>query len=307
MGTTWHVTFLGSLKDADQVQEGIELQLQRVNDSMSTYQPDSEISRFNDSPKQQAFSLSEDFVAVLSAALLVGVASEGAYDVTVGPIVNLWGFGPELGPDNVPDPAALKALVIKIGQDKLTLDSTNATVSKTDDLALDFSSIAKGYAVDQIADWLLARGIADFLVEVGGEVRVAGENGRGTNWRIAVESPDDMVGQVAAALTLTDSGIATSGDYRNYFERDGKRYSHTIDPRTGYPVSHDLVSVTVVHPLAVMADAWATALMVMGAEEGMRVALAENLAVYFIRRTEDNYQASHSPMFAAYLESAREK
>ncbi|MFT6053050.1 MAG: thiamine biosynthesis lipoprotein [Halioglobus sp.] len=306
MGTTWHLSFLGDPADIDNIQQGIERQLQRVNESMSTYQGDSEISRFNASPTHEAFSLSSDFITVLDAALTIGLASHGAYDVTVGPVVNLWGFGSELGANQVPDKTELQRLVDHIGQDKLQLDRATASLLKTDQLALDFSSIAKGYAVDLIADWLFAQGISNFLVEVGGEVRVAGENARGTLWRIAVERPDAMMGAVAAALTLTDNGIATSGDYRNYFERDGKRYSHTIDPRTGFPVAHDLVSVTVVHPQAMMADGWATALMVLGAQEGMKVALAQNLAVYFIRRTEDNYKASYSPLFADYLESPQE-
>lgn len=307
MGTTWHVSFMGAVKDANHIQLGIEQQLERVNDSMSTYRPDSEISRFNDWARQESFSITSDFVTVLTAALAVGAASDGAYDVTVGPVVNLWGFGPGLGSaDKVPDEGELQGLLDRVGQDKLRLDSATATLLKTDDIELDFSSIAKGYAVDRIADWLTAQGVGHFLVEVGGEVRVAGKNARGTLWRIAVERPDGLVGEVFAALTLTDSGIATSGDYRNYFELDGKRYSHTIDPRTGFPVAHDLVSVTVVHPQAMMADAWATALLVLGAEEGMEVALAQNLAVYFVRRTEDNYQSSHSPVFAGYLESARE-
>jgi thiamine biosynthesis lipoprotein len=306
MGTAWHLSFLGDDAHVDNIQQGIERQLQRVNDSMSTYQADSEISRFNALGTHEAFALSSDFVTVLDAALAIGLASHGAYDVTVGPVVNLWGFGPELGTNQVPGKAELQRVVDHIGQDKLQFDRATASLLKTDPLALDFSSIAKGYAVDLIADWLLTQGISNFLVEVGGEVRVAGKNTRGTLWRIAVERPDDLMGAVAAALMLTENGIATSGDYRNYFERDGIRYSHTIDPRTGFPVVHDLVSVTVVHPQAMMADAWATALMVLGAQEGMKVALEQNLAVYFIRRTEDNYQVTHSPLFADYLESPEE-
>ena len=306
MGTTWHVSFLDKGVDPLDIQQGIEQELEQVNASMSTYRADSEISRFNALNSHQSFAISSGFQTVLTAALKVGLASGGAYDVTVGPIVNLWGFGPEPGANKLPDPEQLKRLLSHVGQDKLQLDSKAKTLAKKDDLALDFSSIAKGYGVDRVALWLGNQGLRNFLVEIGGEVRVAGKNSRGGLWRIAVEQPDAPVGELAVAVVLTDTGIATSGDYRNYFELAGKRFSHTIDPRTGNPVSHDLVSVTVVHTQTMMADAWATALMVLGAEEGMRVALAENLAVYFIRRTEHNYSASHSPLFAVYLESPRE-
>ena len=305
MGTTWHVTYMPATQDlaASQAQQGIERILEAVNLSMSTYRSDSEISRFNLAQSEQWLPVSEDFLEVLRAAMAIGDASGGAYDVTVGPVVNLWGFGPEARTDSVPDEKALLALLQQIGQDKLQLDEENRQILKTTDLSLDFSSIAKGYGVDRVADWLQASGVVDMLVEVGGEMRLHGRNPRGEPWRIAIEQPDSMMGSVAMAISLTDQALATSGDYRNYFEVAGKRYSHTIDPRTGYPIGHDLVSVTVVHPRAMIADAWATAFTVMGAEGAMKVALEQGLAVYFIRRTQGAYTSSHSPQFERYLES----
>jgi thiamine biosynthesis lipoprotein len=176
---------------------------------------------------------------------------------------------------------------------------------KTSTLQLDFSSIAKGYAVDQIAEWFNKQLIDDFLVEVGGEVRLSGYSARGDAWRIAIEQPDGS-GRVAQALALTDTAMATSGDYRNYFEFKGKRFSHSLDPHTGFPVEHDLVSVTVLHPSAAMADGWATALTVLGSKEAIEVAQEQGLAVYFIRRDGEGFISSYSEAFSPYLQMSED-
>jgi thiamine biosynthesis lipoprotein len=306
MGTTWHVTYtpLGELRDvpSDEVQQAIEKLLDDVNRSMSTYRSDSEISQFNQTTPAKWFTVSEQFMTVLQAAMHIGDASEGAYDVTVGPLVNLWGFGPDAYKDTVPEEAKLKELLGHIGQSNLTVDKPAHKILKSDTLSLDFSSIAKGYGVDRVADWLGSSGVQDYLVEVGGEMRLAGKNPSGSAWRIAIEQPDSIVGSVATAISLSNDALATSGDYRNYFEVNGKRYSHTIDPRTGYPIAHDLVSVTVVHASAMIADGWATAFMVMGAQQAMEVALEQHLAVYLIQRTASDYYSNYSPEFAQYLE-----
>jgi thiamine biosynthesis lipoprotein len=304
MGTSWHLTYTPSaqLASSPEVQRGVEGILAEVNASMSTYLKDSEISRFNQTDTNEWFLVSSGFLDVLLAALAIGEMSDGAYDVTVGPVVNLWGFGPQARIDSVPDHSTLTEMLLHIGQDKLQLDEPQLKILKTDDLSLDFSSIAKGYGVDVVADWLISRGVEDFLVEVGGEVRLEGLNPKGVPWRIAIEQPDSMIGSVATAINVTGRGVATSGDYRNYFEVDGKRYSHTIDPRTGFPIDHDLVSVTVIHPSAMLADGWATAFMVMGAQKAMKVALEQDLAVYFIRRIGQNFNSSYSPQFVSYLD-----
>jgi thiamine biosynthesis lipoprotein len=306
MGTTWHVTVVPDTNspDAATLQQGIEAVLEEINKSMSNYRGDSEISRFNKLETDEWFSISSDFYSVLSTAMAIGWQSDGAYDVTVGPLVDLWGFGPA-GPVAAPpaDDTVTDALE-RVGQDHLRLDGDGPRLLKRSQVELDFSSIAKGYAVDRIAQLLDAQGLDRYLVEVGGELRLAGLSGRGDTWRIAIERPDSNTREVEEAIRLTDVGLATSGDYRNFFVIDGQRFSHSIDPRRGYPVVHDLVSVTVIHPSAMIADAWATALVVLGYEDAMAVAQGQGLAVYFIRRQGEAFADSHTPAFGRYLESA---
>ena len=308
MGTTWHVSYIAGPDASPQhlVQQGIEQRLEEVERSMSTYRKDSEISRFNDTQPNIWFTVSPGFHSVLAAALVVGSQSQGAYDVTVAPLVDLWGFGPGPQVASPPSGQAIETLLVLVGQDNIRLDDEGTAVMKLTDLSLDFSSIAKGYGVDLIANWLPGQGINRFLVEVGGEMRVSGSSGRGDPWRIAIEQPGDGSQTVAAAIGVTDIAVATSGDYRNYFEMEGRRYSHSIDPRTGYPVTHDLVSVTVVHASAMLADAWATALTVLGGDQAMAVAQSQGLAVYFIRRAGDDFTHSHTSAFAGYLAPAQQ-
>ena len=306
MGTSWNISYLpdpGS-PSAEQLKQGVSALLKDINSSMSTYHPDSEISRFNRLEADEWFSVSADFFEVLEAALRVGQASGGAYDVTVGPLVERWGFGPGHLVADIPTAEETRALLKSVGQGKLKIDPAGPAVAKPPGLSLDFSSIAKGYAVDVVAEYLKAQQINNFLVEIGGEIRLSGRSGRGDSWRIAIEQPDGGGRGVARAIALTDMAVATSGDYRNYFESNDKRYSHSIDPRTGHPIEHDLVSVTVIHASAMMADAWATALTVLGAQKAMEVALEQGLAVYFIRREEDSFLNSHSEAFEPYMQTS---
>lgn len=305
MGTSWHVTAVvpaGLAIDDTSLLQGIESRLEAVNASMSTYRPESEISRFNDSPANEWFPVSRDFYQVLSAAMAISWQSQGAYDVTVGPLVNLWGFGPG-GTVEPPSETMIEEALESVGQDKLRVDGDGSRVKKIAELYLDFSSIAKGFAVDEVARWLTGEGIVDFLVEVGGEMRVSGVSTRGDAWRVAIERPDSATIEIAQAIRLENVAVATSGDYRNFFELDGVRYSHSIDPRTGYPVAHELVSVTVVHPSAMLADGWATALTVLGSDDAWAVAQAQGLAVYFIVREGDVFRRRFTTPFEPYLES----
>jgi FAD:protein FMN transferase len=306
MGTTWHVTAIlppGSSLEQQYLQQGIETRLEAVNASMSTYRPDSEISRFNTAPVDEWFEVSSDFYLVLSAAMAISWQSDGAYDVTVGPLVNLWGFGPTGEAPKPPTEETITAVLERVGQDKLRVDGEGSRVKKLSELYLDFSSIAKGFAVDEVARWLSGEGVENFLVEVGGEMRVSGLSGRGDAWRVAIEQPESRSVRIAEAIRLPNAGVATSGDYRNYFEQDGIRYSHTIDPRSGKPVAHELVSVTVVHPSTMMADGWATALTVLGEEQAWEVAQAQGLAVYFILREGDGFNSRYTDAFSLYLET----
>ena len=282
----------------------VEAVLDEVNSSMSTYRADSEISRFNALPVDEWFDVSPDFYTVLSTAMAIGWQSHGAYDVTVAPLVDLWGFGPQGPVAAPPSDDTVTDVLERVGQDHLRLDGEGQRLLKRSPVTLDFSSIAKGFGVDRVAQWLSAQGVARYLVEVGGEMRLAGLSARGDPWRIAIERPDSGDRGVEQAIRLTDTGVATSGDYRNFFEIDGQRFSHSIDPRRGYPVAHDLVSVTVVHPSAMIADGWATALVVLGYEDAMAVAQEQGLAVYFIRRQGEAFSDSHTPAFEPYLESA---
>lgn len=304
MGTVWHATCVAGsdkLPEADHLRSGIQAVLDEVNRSMSTYRPDSEISRFNRAPTGVWFDVSQDFYTVLHGALAVGKSSGGAYDVSVAPLVDLWGFGPGDSRAAPPDAKAIDESLARVGQHRLQLHPERASVRKSQQLELDFSSLAKGFAVDRVAEWLLSQGVDRFLVEVGGELWLSGMSARGDPWRIAIEQPDGRMHSAAVALALTDLALATSGDYRNFFEHDGKRYSHSIDPRTGWPVSHDLVSVTVLHDSAMLADAWATALLVLGVDAGMAVARDRGLAVYFIVREEETFVQRTSPAFEPYL------
>jgi len=303
MGTTWHVSYIataGSPREED-LHAGIDVQLAQVDLSMSTYRDDSEISQFNAAAVNEWITPSPEFYRVLATALEVGSKSEGAYDVTVAPLVDLWGFGPDGAISEPPDDQQVKEKRSRVGQQHLRIDPGLHRVMKLGDVSLDFSSLAKGYAVDRVAEWLTTQGVTRFVVEVGGEMRLSGLSGRGDVWRIAIEQPESFDRSVAVTTYLTDVAVATSGDYRNFFEANGHHYSHSIDPRTGYPVTHDLVSVTVVHKSCMVADAWATALTVLGPEEAMAVAQAQGLAVYFIRRVNDGFVHSHTPSFSSYL------
>ncbi|MFU8764814.1 MAG: FAD:protein FMN transferase [Haliea sp.] len=303
MGTTWHVTYLPSDHAAQPaaLQAELERLLVAVNDSMSTWQPDSEISRFNRSPPGEWFTLSAPFAEVMAVALAIGELSGGAYDVTVGPLVELWGFGPSRPRLDTPSATAIRERLEQVGQGFIELDLAQSRMRRLRAVEVDLSSIAKGYAVDVLAEALEAQRIADFLVEVGGEMRLAGRSPRGDAWRIAVERPQPGARSVALGIALTDAAVATSGDYRNYFEVDGRRYSHSIDPRSGWPVQHDLVSVTVIAADCMRADAWATALTVLGAEQALALAEAEGLAVYLLRRDGEGIVPSYSSAFAPWL------
>ncbi len=280
MGTYYSVTYRAE-GDCQIVQTAIDARLNEINAVMSTYQADSELSQFNDSLSLSERPVSAELSAVLQTARQVHEETGGAFDVTVGPLVNLWGFGPERVTD-APSPAALEAVAEQIGMDKLHLTETG--ISKgVSGLYVDLSALAKGYAVDQIAAGMLARGCSDFMVDIGGEIRVAGRSSRGGPWRVGVEVPEaGHYGELQNVLQLTDASVATSGDYRNFRIVEGVRVDHVIDPRIAAPADNGVASATVVHERAMLADAYATAVMVLGEDAGL--ALADNLgfAVYVL-------------------------
>lgn len=287
-----------------EVRAMIEGELEDVNVKMSTWVEDSELSRFNRHTETTPFTVSAATFEVVAAALEVARLTGGAYDVTVGPLVNAWGFGAE-GVIHEPAAEEIRRLVDSIGYSKLELDPGASTLRKLrGDLYCDLSSIAKGYAVDRVAEALMTAGFGDVWVEVGGEVRAAGRNAGGRVWRLGIERPNLEPGALQRIVPLDGAAVATSGDYRNYRERDGARISHIIDPRSGWPVRHRLASVSVVHPRCMIADALSTALMVLGPEEGAELARREDLAVLFLVRDRNDFREIMTPAFEALISPA---
>jgi len=307
MGTTWSVTIADPLATDDhrRIQHAIEAKLEEVNALMSTYRADSELSRFNRAEAQVAFPVSPPTLEVFRIAREVSERSDGAFDVTVDPLVAAWGFGATDRPQTEPTAAELAALRERVGFRWVEIDPEAGTLRKLrPGVTCDLSGVAKGYAVDRVAADLADRGFANYLVEVGGEVRGRGRRLDGAAWRVAIERPESSGRAVFEIIGLADQSLATSGDYRNFFEKDGRRFSHTIDPRTGRPIQHRLASVSVIHPESAYADAWATALTVLGEEAGLARAEREGLAVFFIVRHADG--SYHTRVTSAF-EPARER
>jgi len=288
MGTTWSVKIATDDMAPDTeralVRE-ITATLDRVDGLMSTWKSDSELSRFNRLEGGVPFLVSPETLAVFEVAQEVSGLTGGAFDVTVGPLVAAWGFGAAAAAQTPPPASELDALRRYVGFRKLTIDARAGTIEKTSaEVVCDLSAVAKGFAVDEVARLLAARGHENFLVEVGGELRAIGSHLDGSPWRVGIEAP--IVGRrsIQRVVELRDLAMATSGDYRNFYESNGRRISHTIDPRTGRPIAHALASVTVLYPDAAHADALATALNVLGPDEGYALAMGHGLAAYFIVR-----------------------
>lgn len=304
MGTSYHILWVGQDQNAAAgIQSQIDQRLAEINRSMSTYDPDSELSKLNQGRLPVTDDgwtvLSADLFAVLTDAAEIHSKSRGLFDITVGPLVNLWGFGPTPAADEVPSEAAIAAALAQTGPEAIELNTAASSVRLQKPLYIDLSAIAKGWAVDELADLLRAQGISRFMVEVGGEVHTSGVKPDGSLWRIAVERPGSMADARGVELVIEpgEMAVATSGDYRNYFEENGVRYSHTINPFTGRPIIHRLASVTVVHESAGMADGWATALNVAGPDVGMQLAEQEQLAVFMIVRADDGFYELASSRF----------
>ncbi len=304
MGTYYNVKVVNPPPGAtrETLHAGVEGVLAEVNRLISTYDPDSELSRFNRHPGTDWVGISPELLGVVDESLEISRLSGGAFDVTVGPLVNLWGFGPEPKPERVPPPEAIDRARERVGFHRLRLDPERPAMKKDRaDVYVDLSALGEGYGADRVADYLSAQGVGDFMVAVAGAIRVRGHNAKGMPWAIAVEEPTPGRRAVHRIIQVTDGGLSTSGDYRNYFEEDGKRYSHEIDPQTGRPIEHRLASVTVIGETAARADGLATALMVLGEERGPQVAEAEGIAALFIVRTEGGFREEATPAFARYL------
>jgi len=294
MGTTYVVQIADPLTESERiaVSRAVQETLDNVNQKMSTYVASSEISRFNRAPVGRPIHLSPETFAVFQEAGHVYELTGGAFDVTVGPLVRLWGFGAgaEEAPEKrePPTEVAVETTQRLVGFHRLSIDDDPPAIAKdVEGLECDLSAIAKGYAVDLVAELLAERGSENFMVEIGGEVRTSGKNASGDAWRIGIEKPLPGTRQLQRTISLSGLSLATSGDYRNFYEVDGKLYSHLIDPRSGRPVSHSLASVSVVDHTCMRADALASGLLVLGPDEGYELAVREDLAVLFLIRTEE--------------------
>lgn len=300
MGSTYTVRLAGAgvtPARLERLQADVQSALDAVDTRMSLYRADSELVRFNQAAAGQAIALSPSLMQVLHAGQQVAALTDGAFDMTVAPLVMAWGFGPEVQAGGPAVPSAVRVLAGRqaLGFRALGLDADRSTAVKhRAGLQADLGGIAKGFGVDMAAQALLAQGVEHFMLEVGGEVRTAGRNAQGRPWQIGIEQPDAVPQRARLVVPLSGKAMATSGDYRIYFEQDGKRYSHEIDPRSGAPIDHGLASVTVVADDCLHADALATALIVMGPERGLALAQREHMAAHFIVRAADGSLRDHS-------------
>jgi thiamine biosynthesis lipoprotein len=310
-GFTVRVAHELSEVERDRIQALIEERVGRIERLMSTYDTTSELSRLNRHESTAPFPVSAELLDVLTLAREVSERSGGAFDVTVAPLVEAWGFGAGGDLDGPlrppPDDAELAVIGARVGYEHIEVDVEAGTVSKlVPGATIDVSGLATGYAAERVAADLRGLGLSNVLVDVGGELQASGAAPGGRDWRVGIERPDDMVGSVWGSMPLSEEGIATSGDYRDYYELDGARYAHIVDPRTRRPIPMRGTSVTVVHASAALADAWATALTVLGPVEGLEVARREGLAVLFLERTEEGVRSVLSPAMAARAEVPEE-
>lgn len=305
MGTYYAVKVTGDYPGGEsQLKQDVETLLRQVDHSLSTYKPDSELSRFNQFQSTERFAVSQELADVVVQALRVGQETGGAVDVTVGPLVNLWGFGPDKRPVKMPTDQQIAEAKARTGLDKLHVEiGSEQSYLRKDlpDMYIDLSTIGEGYAATLISRFLDRRGVRNYMVEIAGAIQMKGQNAKGDPWRVAIEKPIDELGQVQTVVSPIDSGISTAGSYRNYYERDGQRLSHVIDPRTGRPISHHLVSVTVISASAEYSDAIDTGLMVMGADQALQYANEHHLAIYTISKTPDGFKVRYSRAFQPYL------
>lgn len=307
----WSIKIDALPKDvsAQKLQQELQQTLDNANKVLSTYQSDTELMRFNRAPIGVWQTASPMLFDAVSTAVAVSQITQGVYDVTVAPLVNLWGFGAQAVPNKIPSAEAIQAARVKVGWQHIGLDSIQKKLQRQTDIELNLSSLGEGVGVDALEKVLEKHGVSSYMISVAGTLRTQGQKLDGSAWRIAIEKPDGS-GLPERVLNIGKNvtAISTSGAYRNYHEIDGVRYSHTIDPRTGKPISHKTVSVTVVLPnqASQLADAWATALNALGAEEGYTIAVDNHIPAYYLVKTEQGFSEKYTPMFQPFLgESAK--
>ncbi|MCC6077229.1 FAD:protein FMN transferase [Pseudomonas sp. GCM10022188] len=307
MGSTYTIKYVRAdgVADAKTLQAGVEAILAEVDQQMSTYRDDSLIERFNRAPADTCMAMPQDVLELVRLGEGLSLQSDGAFDLTVEPLLNLWGFGPKSRGEQVPSAEAIAEVLQRVGHQHLRIDGEQ--LCKDAKVQVDLNSIAAGHAVDRIAAWLEQQGVASYLVEATGELKMRGRKPDGSAWRIAIEEPREDQRVAQRTLELDGYGVSTSGDYRNYFEENGRRYSHTLDPRSGAPIAHKLAAVTVLHPKAVLADGLSTLLMVLGPEDGLAWAERQGIAAFFVTRAGDGYVTHATKAFTALAKAPEDR
>jgi thiamine biosynthesis lipoprotein len=292
MGTQYHISVVSPKRpviDKEKLKNKIDKILLNINQQMSTYITDSDISKFNQSSDTSWIQVPHDLVQLVKASQQISKMTDGAFDISISPLVDLWGFGAERK-EKTPSDQLLQNVKQTVGYEMLDFQENPPALKKQQSrLHIDLSAIAKGLAVDKVSEFLSKEGMLNHLVEIGGEIRAKGFNHSGNKWRVAIETPDSDKKAASKILEITNRAVATSGDYRNFYVENGQRLTHIIDPKTGQPIKHKLASVTVLHESAMLADAFATALMVMGEDRGKRFVEEHDLSVYMIIREQETY------------------
>ncbi|HEV7609731.1 MAG TPA: FAD:protein FMN transferase [Steroidobacteraceae bacterium] len=300
MGSAWTAKIAGNLPaPVEALRAGAQERFDAVNQALSTYRADSDLSRFNDDASGEWIDIDPELGEVLAYALSLAEQSGGAYDVTVGPLVNLWGFGPDPAAHRVPEAAAIDAARAHVGYRKVEVDATRRRARKAPGVRVDLSSLGKGRGVDRVAEYFDSTGITNYLIDLSGKLRAHGTNAQGAPWRVAVEKPAADVSTGVPpidpeVISLRDESVATAGDYRRFFESGGRHYSHIIDPRSGYPVTHSTASATAIAADCMQADALATVLMAMPPDEAMALANRLQWRGLLISLVDDSYHVKRS-------------
>ncbi len=304
MGTTYSIKYLPGTgtPDSKAVHSLVDAELTKVNQQMSTYIPSSELSRFNNARSTEWFEVSAETANVVALALEVSELTGGAFDVTVGPLVNLWGFGATERRESEPSDEQIQTLLSQVGFRKLHVRTSPPALRKdVPELAIDLSAIAKGHGVDRVAKELAEVGISNYFVEIGGEVATRGFRADGKRWQVGIERPTELEQSLHSVVGLSGESMATSGDYRNYFVVSGKRFSHTIDAVTGRPVHHQLASASVIADNCALADALATGMMALGPERALELAERQHWTVMLIIRTDAGFQSISTTAYANFI------
>lgn len=310
MGSAWTVKIAGALpQDEAALRAGVQAQFDAVDAALSTYRADSALSRFNAAPDDGWQALDPELFEVLQYALQLAAISDGAYDVTIGPLVDLWGFGPDPARDSAPTHEQIEQARALVGWRKVELDADGHRARRPPGVRIDLSSLGKGRGVDRVAEWLDSQGVQHYLIDLSGKLRGTGHNAQGQPWRVAVEKPeaDATSGEpniTDAVVDLRNESVATAGDYRRYFESGGRAYSHLVDPVTGQPIDHGTGSATALAPGCMAADAWATLLILAPPEKALQLADEHGIAAMLVvREPGDGYRM---PASAAWRQRPRE-